>query len=635
MGFEGGAARIAWLALRKAISIALTVFIIASLVFSIFYIQAGDPTQRMIPVAASPEMVDRIVEDLHLDEPLYMQFYYHILDAFTFDLPASATVYRFEDMNDHIWEPVTFTILLFVPIFLISLLIGWMVERFVYSRKRRRAAFVVHGTALLLLSVPIAAFFLLALKARYELNLDLPVHGSVPFGEELSISVLREVLLHLVLPVLVGVLASAGFIVLIQRAGRMEAAHDAAWGNPRKGAWKSGRRMLEYLSIISPYSRYHIAWTMACVLLVDITFDYGGLGWMAFESIWSSDLPLLMTVFYTTCILTLVLMSCASAVTFILRRRPVAEFLRDWVSRDSGTQISSAPPAAAHRDVSLKDLIGGLLRGLVASRIGLAAAIVLAALALLALLSPLLATDTDYQPFRDQELDLQTTFSEWLNSARNDVSIVLMNAILAIAVSSLIGAVAVKTILVTGDTAARFIDFLLTSVSRAFMAVPIIVLLFCLIFGGHLRSPGNLELITVPIIVLAWAQVFILRRVRARTRCVARSTGRMTVPVRTMMPSILSASFFVGKFTVLITVAVGCGVGFWGWTGDSWARMMLGYSWYSVWTDFWEIILPPMLGIVLLASSAFLVLDRLETVSKDIDRPRETAAPPEMDALTG
>jgi len=629
VAFEGGIGRIAWLALRKAISIALTVFIIASLIFSIFYIQAGDPVHRMIPRGVSPERVDQIVQDLHLNEPLHVQFFYHILDAFTFDLPASAIA--FDDINDHIWTPVAFTMILFVPIFLTSLLIGWMVDRFVHSRNRRRAASVVHGTALLSLSVPIAAFFLLALKTVSEFNLRLPVHGSLPYGEELSISALPDILLHLILPALVGILASAGFVILIQRAGRMEAASDAAWGNPRIGVWKPGRRMLEYLSIVRPYSRYHIAWTMTCVLFVDICFDYGGLGWLAFESIWSADYPLLMAVFYTTCILTLVLMICASAMTFLLRRRPIAELLADWVSRDScsGDQTAACTSTAGCPEKSMRELVIGLAKGFGASRIGLVAALVLTALAVLGLLGPVFATDTDidsrYQLPVVRELDWGTALSNWLNSARGDVVIVLVNAILATAISVLIGVVAVKTILVTGDGAARFLDFLLTAVSRAFVAIPLTIFLFCLLFGAHLRVSGNLELITVPVMVLAWAHVFILRRVRAQTRLAARSAGRMTVSVRAMMPSILGVSFFVGKFTVLTTILAAGTLSVWGWMGDSWWGMLFGFDQYSIWENFWEILLLPMVGIVLLASSAFLVLDRLEKVSRDLDRPCENA----------
>lgn len=180
VAIEGGMERIAWLVLKKVFSLALTVFMIASLVFSIFYVQAGDPVHRMIPSSASPEMVDRIVEDLHLDEALPVQFFYHILDAFTFDLPMSATVYRFDDIDDRIWEPIGLTVLLFAPIFLISLLVGWMVERFVYSRKRGRSKFVVHAIALLLLSVPIAGFYLLALKVRSDLNVDRPRETAPP-----------------------------------------------------------------------------------------------------------------------------------------------------------------------------------------------------------------------------------------------------------------------------------------------------------------------------------------------------------------------------------------------------------------------------------------------------------------------
>lgn len=646
-------ARAVWLVLKKALSLVLTIFIIASLIFWMFHIGSGDPQQVFIPRGSSYELIQELREENHLDEPLLVQYVYYIFDAFAFDLRISAGVHKGHDINDFIWEHVASTVLLFLATFLLSIFAGWAVEKYVYSRKRTRTAFGTHLLSIVLASAPIFCVGLLA-YAMLSVCAYLPIHGDGIDWGDLSLSTVPEALRHLVLPVLVGVLPSTGFLILLQRAGRLEAAHDASWGMVRHGRWKPGSRMLEYLSLLRPYLRYYVAWTMGCVLVSDMLLNYEGLGYAVWDGAVSRDYPFLMAALYVISILTLAIMACTSIALALLRRRPIATLLSDWISHDSSLQGPSIASPVARGELPLRRHAIALMRGLIASRIGLAAAAVLIILAAVGVFAPLLATVDDPLAFDSREPNVLSddywwnplppslerspytgflhplgtdaqgidVYSMWLYAARHNVASLLVAVAVTLVLSWLVGMVAVRTVLVSGDSASRLIDFMLSATARASIAISFTAFGACLM---ALPDNGRLLLsIYLPVMVIAWAQVFIMRRVRLRARLVAQSSGKITTSVRTLMPCILESSFFVGKFAVLIVMAAMSGIWF----------IYNVVSWFS-WEDMlalafrsdafirgdWHVLVPPVLGLILLASSAFLVLDRLEVVAKHIDRP--------------
>lgn len=108
--------------------------------------------RTLIPKGTSPRRTELVIDESHLNEPLSTQFTHYIFDCFTFDLHTSVSAYKHRDINSFIWKGIAFSLLLFVPVFLASTLVAWLVENYVYRTKRSEIAQGTHALALILAS---------------------------------------------------------------------------------------------------------------------------------------------------------------------------------------------------------------------------------------------------------------------------------------------------------------------------------------------------------------------------------------------------------------------------------------------------------------------------------------------------
>jgi len=74
---------------RRLVRLALTVFIIASLVFFLVRVLPGDPAAVMAGIDSDPEAVEAIRQRLRMDEPLVVQYLEWLWGALRFDFGAS------------------------------------------------------------------------------------------------------------------------------------------------------------------------------------------------------------------------------------------------------------------------------------------------------------------------------------------------------------------------------------------------------------------------------------------------------------------------------------------------------------------------------------------------------------------
>ena len=198
-------------------------------------------------------------------------------------------------------------------------------------------------------------------------------------------------------------------------------------------------------------------------------------------------------------------------------------------------------------------------------------------------------------------------YSLWLFGARDAAIIMIATAAGMVSIGLAVGIVASKTIDVAGPPA-RVLDFFLTVGARAMVATPIIVLIVARAAAIGLH---DFTLVTMVLAFYAWAWVLVVRPIREKARTAGRrvDTGWMT-------PSILAASLSVAKFGVplimamhisLRTIGLRFGDGLdWGTTTYS------AFSSSALTAGDWHLIIPPMVGILIVCSCAFVLLDRAE-----------------------
>ena len=613
---------------RKVASIALAVLLLASFNFAAFYISQGDPMVWMVPKGADYEIKEMIVDEARLDESLYVQYLDYIIDTFTGDFRVSTSVYRGVQIQDLIWDNAGNTLALLSLGLVGSLALGAALEMAVGRRRAGARAALVHGLSLLLLSMPVFALSLMVMWGIVQFDVGLPLQGdgtSAPYDE----GDLWSVAEHIILPVSLVVLSSAGLASLLIREGLRPMG---ATGAPMKGwmpAFASG------LVRLRPAPHFFVAWTMAAALLVDAAFNYDGLGSMMLMALYHLDFPLLMAVVFMASMATMAASLLMSACLHLVAGRRLADSLSDWGRRDPAETApapSGGPAPAFRRDWS--DASWSWFRS---SAAGMAALVVLAVIIALGVLAPAIAPVPDPSgleylepyvypdwrnplppslepsPYSGMTHYLGTdyigrdVFSLWLFGARDAGLLAAALVLGTIAIGLAIGALASETADISGR-APRAADFLLTAGGRAMVAVPL-----PLFIAARFLTQRDISLAPVFLLLAfyAWAWFLIARPVRAATR---RANGRVSRSV--WLPSSLAESLSVAKFAVPIAFLVQSqlfAIGFGSGSDVTWGRLMsTAYSYSAFMTGDWHLILPPLVGVTVVCAAAFVLLDRAE-----------------------
>ena len=614
---------------KKAGSIVLVVVLVMSINFVTFMVLPGDPAASMAPKGSNPDLYERIVEEARLNDPLLVQYVDYVLDTFTGDFRVSSSSRPLADIQEFIWDGVGRTLALLSLGLLGSFAIGVALERIAWGGRGRTRSTLVHGLSLLLIFVPAFSLALTILFVNVELGLGLPISGSSPVGtgsdgyEVLWSSALE----HALLPVSTIILSTTGLVVLYLREGLRDCRREGAANGPWLSTFASG------LVSLRPVVHFIVAWTMTAVLLVDIAFSYGGLGEHMWNAMNNMDIPVLMA---TTFLIPMMVMGTSSILSLsfhLLGEGRLREALNDW-----GHRITDAVPRKSEATANLTTLrswLVGVWKSFRSSATGMSAMTVLVIMIAVGALAPVLAVSSDPNvdlepthfpdwinplppslepsPYTDMIHPLGTdqigrdAYSLWLFGARDAAIIMITSAAGMVTIGLAVGIAASKTADVAG-LPARVLDFFLTAGARAMVATPILVLI---VARTTATGSDDFSLATMVLAFYAWAWVLVARPIRERARTAGRrvDTGWMT-------PSILAASLSVAKFGVpLITAThislrtIGLGFG----DGLDWGTMTYSaFSWSAPIAGDWHLIIPPMVGVLIVCSCAFVLLDRAE-----------------------
>ena len=98
---------------RRSISMIATLLAISILIFLLTRVMPGDPARLALGTKATQDMVEDLRKRMHLDEPLYKQYYYWINGVFHGDLGRSLYSYRnvIQDVKE--FFPATIELVLF------------------------------------------------------------------------------------------------------------------------------------------------------------------------------------------------------------------------------------------------------------------------------------------------------------------------------------------------------------------------------------------------------------------------------------------------------------------------------------------------------------------------------------------
>jgi ABC-type dipeptide/oligopeptide/nickel transport system permease component/ABC-type dipeptide/oligopeptide/nickel transport system permease subunit len=653
---------------RKTLSIFLAIIMILTVNFCLFYVLLGDPHNVFNSKTASPGLRDLRIERFHLDDPIYLQYFHYIADTLTGDLRTSIYLGGTAEISDFIWDSMWFTLLLFVTIASLSIAFGVLLEYLALRTRSRVPGHAVHILSLVLLSIPVFSLGILLLLLSIEVDTGLPLGGNGTERADEGIGMVTSILQHLLLPALIGVLATVGMLVLLARAGISELA--CTNRILKEEAHQISRRKSIFLGLflIRPFLQFFLALTMSCVLTIEALLSYGGLG----ERIWTAvnyrDFSLMMACFFVISMIVLAADIVASGILSLARGAKFHDLAVGWVHHERGSKKAQRiQRASTSRRTALFEFAKKMWKGYNGSTLGMLALLALIVLIAAGALAPFLSTVDDPTSLRSLDgRNLPPSFerspttgwlhplgtdhhgrdvySMWLFAARHTVLDVLSIALGAVLIGVLVGVAASKTTRIN-EHVAGLLDFLLTIPARAFLAIPFYVLVLAAFLMGAMAGHRwtNASSVFLILGIYSWAWVVLARRVRAhaRARSGVESEIEVIVSSRVMLPAILSSTLLVAKFAVVASLIWQASSDFLGIgsRSDTWTGMLNdAYAYDAFLGDDWHLILPPILGLFLVTASVFVILDRLEAVANNIEAEpnpdSEGIAVPETDAAS-
>lgn len=266
-------------------------FGVVFIIFVMLRVVPGDPVANMMKEHVKPDVMERMREEMGLNQPLVVQFFRYIGNALHGDFGTSYKLGR--PVGDLILNAFPKTIKLACCAALVAWLIG--IPAGIVSAIRQNTILdrLFMGTALLGVSMPVFwAALVFQYFFAYKLKL-LPVSG-------------YETWAHMILPSIVLGWSSAGTIARLTRSNLLEVMQEDFIRTARaKGLKETGvilfhalkNSMLPVITVMA----IQVASLLSGAVITESIFCIPGIGRLAVDAISDRDMPLLQgTVLFTT-----------------------------------------------------------------------------------------------------------------------------------------------------------------------------------------------------------------------------------------------------------------------------------------------------------------------------------------------
>lgn len=287
----------------------LIIAAIAALNFGIVHLAPGDVADVLAGEsgAASPSYIADLKMRFGLDQPLWVQFVDYMSRIAHLDLGYS---FRFgRPVDSLIWERLPATLALTVPTLFLAFAVGSLLGIIAARRVGKLCDAVVSVASLVFYAMPI---FWIGIMMIVLFGVKLgwfPTGGMVTIGAGYTgIAYLADVAHHMVLPVATLSLFHTAFYARLMRASMLEMLGQDFVTTARAKGLSETRVVYRHvlrnalLPIVTVFG-LQIANLLGGAVLVETVFGWPGLGRLAFDSVLSRDLNLLLGILLLSSIL--------------------------------------------------------------------------------------------------------------------------------------------------------------------------------------------------------------------------------------------------------------------------------------------------------------------------------------------
>ncbi len=208
--------------IKRTFQMALVLLVVSLIVFFATSV-IGNPVYNMVPETASQEQVDRVIQQLGLDRPIYVQYGIFLRNALRGEFGRSYVFYK--PALGLILERFPATMEIVFVAMIMTIVFGVTLGVYAGAKPKSKVSKMIMGGSLLGISLPafwigMVFIFLFGVSLRW-----FPVSGRGPvgtiFGIETSLATARG-WRHVFLPSLTIALQNIASIIRLLRAGMME-----------------------------------------------------------------------------------------------------------------------------------------------------------------------------------------------------------------------------------------------------------------------------------------------------------------------------------------------------------------------------------------------------------------------------
>jgi peptide/nickel transport system permease protein len=298
---------------QRAVQTIVIWFAIITLNFVIFRVMPGDPRAALLGEGLSPELRVAVIERFGLNRPLLEQYWLYLVNLFQGDMG-----YSFSHFGEPVWETLfefrfANTFILMGASLVVSIIIGMYFG--VLAASRRDTIVDTGSTVVFLVAYALPVFWigvLILYFFGFQLGI-LPLAGTITRGvhHDNFLLYMLDYLHHMTGPWIVLTLSFIGGFYLIMRdtvldvftqdyilAARAKGLKERTilYGHAMRNA------MLPMVSVIA----VNVPYLVSGAMMTEYVFSWSGLGLLTYNSVLSSDYPVLQAVFLFLATITLI-----------------------------------------------------------------------------------------------------------------------------------------------------------------------------------------------------------------------------------------------------------------------------------------------------------------------------------------
>ncbi len=282
---------------------------ISIIVFFLTAMMPGDAVDAKVNPNMTQEQILHLKEMYGLTDPIPVRYVKWLVNAVQLDFGDSLTYLKpvTSVINDYMWNSFILSLIAFILQLVIAIPIG------IVSATRQYSAVDTAGTVFALLGISLPSFFLgLLFQKIFAIDLQwLPLSGMSTAGANYTgFAHYWDVFLHLLMPILVLSLVSAGAMMRYVRTAMLEVIHQdyirtaRAKGLSEKVVIYKHALRNAMIPVIT-YIGFSLPTLFSGAMITEKVFGFPGIGKVAYDAIIKRDYPLYIGFTMFVAVLTL------------------------------------------------------------------------------------------------------------------------------------------------------------------------------------------------------------------------------------------------------------------------------------------------------------------------------------------